>query len=428
MYSDSSSKQHFFLGMKLALPFEDYFEEYIPDYYEFMQNSLYFLPYNLYLSMIIILKDKRLHFSKEITDKNLSVLEYAVFQKSTKLIEYFFDNIRTKPGVSKTKIEDLLYSVFGRYEQNVDILALKDDYSIFAGDLGLKVSIMFISADITNDYSSYLKHYEESDIPAISKELTFALFRFIDLIGDIEPYNFKLRETISDIFINNASYKYPIGGYSEITSERDEPERLLYSELIYMGEDIGKTDLFTIKYLENDLLYLKRDENSFYGSAISFIFDLSNVRLFIKDRKEFIPEYLLILIFIKSVIKVITTEISEMRTYFILKGVPANIQGVVRYFLPEGIDIENPDCPDDIKKGISIYTVFNGKIKSDIKYDIKKSISIDRDKFKVGKTKIRLFDKRKVVAKLKDDRDGLRNQIQDNYVNALKGYFKFLKL
>jgi len=435
-----------YLGFKLALPFEDYFDEFIPEYYSFLHNSLFFVPYNLFLSVSILLNEDRLLYSKEVVKKHFTRLENAVFKKSVSIIEYLFDNLKIKKIKKKVKPEDILNIVFSEHELQVDIISLKEDYAILAGDIESMVRGIVISTDITNNYGLYLKYYEEefllqkyfkelnlkleiqkSDIPTTSKELIFALFKFIELIGDIKSYNFKLKETIKDIILSRASNKYPIGGYSEISSEKDEPERLLYSELIYMGEEIGKADLFSIKYLENDLLYLKRDNNSFHGSIISFIFDLTNVRLFIKDKNEFIPEYLLIFIFIKSVIRIVNSEISEMRTYFILKGVPENIQSVVRYFLPEGVRIEESECPDDIKQGISIYTVFNGKIKNDIKYDIKKSIIIDEDKFGVGKTMIRLFDKRSAISKLRNDKYGLRIQIQENYVEAIKNYFKFLK-
>jgi hypothetical protein len=55
--------------------------------------------------------------------------------------------------------------------------------------------------------------------------------------------------------------EYPVGGLSEI-SNKGSLENLLKSELLYM-DDEQEVDLFTMRYVEGELLYFKRDTNRF---------------------------------------------------------------------------------------------------------------------------------------------------------------------
>lgn len=88
---------------------------------------------------------------------------------------------------------------------------------------------------------------------------------------------------------------YPVGGFVSI-STRGSIESLLHSQLAYM-DNTESVDLFTIKYLRDELYYYSRDENQFLRRRRTFLFalypDLVQARY--KDRELPVQRIIMIL-------------------------------------------------------------------------------------------------------------------------------------
>ena len=95
---------------------------------------------------------------------------------------------------------------------------------------------------------------------------------------------------------------YPVGGFVSI-STRGSPESLLHSQLAYL-EPNEPVDLFTVKYLRDELYYYSRDENQFLRRRRAFVFalDPSLVQARFKDRELPVQRIVLVLALIVTMI------------------------------------------------------------------------------------------------------------------------------
>ncbi len=443
----NKEKDIFLLGIKLALPLQDELENSILSYLDYIEKEAHFLPFVVYKLVFDYFNSGFLSYNKEIYENIFNKIEQKIFLIFYRSIDYLFESIEGD-GLDK-KPENFISIVnFINKEiafEEINLLRLNFHEIPPPSEL-LKTSESFLpNKEVILTMEKYFGKWEElffsksfidnliikysvenEKLKETSKELIFAIRKFMKIIEEIYSYNFRLRKILGEVIVNHSNYRYPIGGYSEIARGIDEPDKLLYSELAYLDEDIGGIDLFTIKFIDRDLLFLVRDDNEFYGAGISFIFDLQYLRLFLKDKGEFIPEYFLILVFIISIVKIVQKEISDIRTYFLLKNVPKTIEEIVYYFIPNGINYEKAVKERKIPPGIKIYTVFNGEKDRDIRADVSMRVDIDVDNINIGNSGIRLFDKREVGKTLERSGDIIRTQIKNNYISSLIKFFREL--
>jgi hypothetical protein len=438
----------FFLGIKLSFPFSDNREEAFLEYIEYIENEASFVPFIVFKAIYDYLNSGLINYSRNILNNKLNDIEQRLFIRFYRNINYIFNYFKeNKIIINKNDINILINFFIDEISfWDIKVLKLKIEEIPLSGEIFSLVELFNVSELTYKETKEYFDNWENAIIyrnflkelsleyslnrktlSLISKKLIFSIEKFLNIVGDIESYNFHLRKILGRIIKKHSNYKYPTGGYSEISKGNDEPDKVLSSELIYLDENMKGIDLFIVKYIENDLLFMIRDDNEFYGSVISFIFDLSYVKLFLKDKGEFIPEYYLILVFIISIVRIVRKEISDIRTYFLLKNVPKSINEIVRYFIPEGIDYEKAASGKKIPTGVKIYTVFNGDFKKDVESHIKIKVGIDIDMFNIEKNKIRLFDKRDVGKTLKKSGDIIRAQIKNNYIRAINLYLKGLE-
>ncbi len=440
-------RELFYLGVKLSLPLNEEQSEAFLWYIEFIETEAAFVPFVVFKLVYDYNKNEFLTYDKEIFENILSEDEKKIFMVYFKSIKYLFDSSdEFSPEFSKETILSLI-DFINREISFLDInmfkLNLKDIPP--PPDVFINAEAVFLDERTKILMGKYFRKWEEllfsksfleeiiikyrlskEKLKETSKELIFAILKFLNIINDIYSYNFRLRKIFGKIIVNHSNYKYPIGGYSEISRGQEEPDKLLFSELAYLDENVGGIDLFTIKYVERDLLFLVKDDNEFYGAGISFIFDLHYIKLFLKDRGEYIPEYFLILVFIISVVKIVEREIYDIRTFFVLKNVPPSIKDVVYYFIPSAIDYDSAIKEGKMPEGIRIYTVFNGKVSKEVEANLYMRVDIDIDTVNIFNKKVRLFDKREIGKTLKNSREIIRSQIKSNYISSLLRYFEEL--
>ncbi|MGE3853565.1 MAG: hypothetical protein AB7K09_17675, partial [Planctomycetota bacterium] len=78
-------------------------------------------------------------------------------------------------------------------------------------------------------------------------------------LGNPETRGLQRRIDIPEVVVNrDDETHYPAGGVAELTTSGSF-ENLLASELMYMEDDPGEVDIFSLKYVENELLYFVRD-------------------------------------------------------------------------------------------------------------------------------------------------------------------------
>lgn len=116
---------------------------------------------------------------------------------------------------------------------------------------------------------------------------------------------------------------YPVGGFVSI-STRGSPESLLHSQLAFMepGESV---DLFTIKFLRDELYYYSRDENQFLRRRRAFVFALDPdlVQARFKDRELPVQRIVLVLALVVTAInKLIDWLSADALTFHVVLLVP----------------------------------------------------------------------------------------------------------
>lgn len=104
--------------------------------------------------------------------------------------------------------------------------------------------------------------------------------------------------------------RYPVGGYASIGT-KGSIESMLHSQLAYF-EDGPQPDLFSMKYVRDELFYYTRDENQFLRprKTIAFLFDASLVDSRVKDSQAPVQRIVLTL----SVSVVLVRKLSEWLT------------------------------------------------------------------------------------------------------------------
>ncbi len=105
---------------------------------------------------------------------------------------------------------------------------------------------------------------------------------------DPEIYE-RVRENESAVTAFKDAGLYPVGGFAEITTQTGSLESLVRSELVYMEEkEMQEVDLFDVRFVENELLYYKRDEGELMRRRrrLNIILDLSTDMRFAPGKGE----------------------------------------------------------------------------------------------------------------------------------------------
>jgi len=436
----SSPHELYRFSLKLAAPVTEGLGEHFGRYVADAQEMLVFVPFHLYHFIAAGLERGVVGYSREAVDRLLSDEEKPLLAMSIRSAESIATGVRANcndaadPGQRMA----LFSSAFDSLSGLLDVQVLKEDFRCFSPGIVEESQQTVCSDEVREWWLRYLREFEElaynrtfltalntrltltkGGLSDTSKEILSALRRYDWVLERVRERNFRLRDLLGNVFRTHSIYRYPVGGYSEITPERDELDRVLFTELIYMDEEIGKADLFTIKYCERDLLFLRRDDNNFFGCSLTFIFDFSHLRIFIKDPGERFPEYFLILLFARSVIRVVLDELPEIRTYFIVKDAPPAIVGVLREYIPESRLYSEQEAAES--KSVTVYTVFNGAPDEDARAQVRCRIDVDRDVFRMGSVEIGIIGERSARGGAKAT--ALRDQVADAYIRMVRAFF-----
>ena len=431
--------------IRLSLPVKQNLEDSLADYGRHIADHLVFIPFHFFHLIRLSLKGGSLSYPATEAETILTKEEAKLLARAVRAVEVstgYLRRLAESAGETGPMAPELILPLlFDTLPCPVNILDIKEaalymDVGVFSEAAAVRPSAEVVDACVkytdaveASFYDhTYLRGVQERaciralPIVETSKEVLLTLQRFRWLNELVSRQNFHLRITLGELFRTHSDSSYPTGGYSEITPERGDIERMLHTELIYMGEELGKADLFCMKYLENDLLYLKRDDSFFYGSTLVYIFDFSHVRMFIKDPGEMIPEYLYIILFTRSVITAIIRELPDIRTYFMVRNAPPPIREALGVFIPEGRLYD----PTEVGRSRSFltYVVYNGESSVDVKTHLDYRIDIDQDTFRMGPAEIDLFQKEDFRGVGRVSSEAFRRQFGAAVLRCLSMFFQ----
>jgi hypothetical protein len=114
--------------------------------------------------------------------------------------------------------------------------------------------------------------------------------------------------------------RYPVGGYASIGT-KGSIESMLHSQLAYF-EDGPQPDLFSMKYVRDELFYYTRDENQFLRprKTLAILFDGSLVESRVKDAQAPVQRIVLVLsavvVLVRKLVEWLTEEALRIELHF----------------------------------------------------------------------------------------------------------------
>ncbi|MBP7867198.1 MAG: hypothetical protein KA419_14775 [Acidobacteria bacterium] len=438
----------FDFAIRLATPVEQEIEVSLTGYAAYLRETLVFVPFHLFHFFRLALSGVTLSYDPARAEAALGPEEVTLLGRSVRAVEVAagelgHDREGEEGGAAPRdrSPEVLVPLLFEGLSAPVNILDAKEasfflDASVLRaaaaqapgpGEVAAMADYLNVLESLVYDRRFLARLRERArirvlELPDTARELLLALQRFRWLRDRVDRENFRLRTVLGSFFRRHSASRYPTGGYSEITPEPGEPEHMLKTELIYMGEELGKADLFCVKYAENDILFLKRDDSSFYNCALAYVFDFSHLRLFLKDPGEMIPEYFYIALFVRNVISAVSNELPEIRTWFMVRNAPEAVREVLREYVPEG----RPYDPLEIarSKSVTVYVVFNGEPAEEVRANLRLRVDIDRDTFRLNSLEIPFFRKEEFRDDGPVNRDAFRHQFGDAFCRALGAFLR----